>query len=98
MGALRDKPQATKDDVFNDVVVAGDYPGGLTRPKEGTISADYVFGRMLRLYWIQKGVTIICNDGIPRRDYQAWCDVYPTYDALLDAAEVNVSIQKQAAA
>ena len=35
--------------------------------------------------------TIMIRDDAPRPDYQAWCGVYKTYKALLDAAIDSVT-------
>lgn len=98
MGTLQNKPDATKEDVWRNIHTGphgGDYTlegpvnekmvvvGG-TEP--GRVSADYVFGRMmkLRLEWDKDGVKF--DDYPPRADYQSWCGKYPTYQDLIEAS------------
>lgn len=86
MGWFKDRPQATKDEVFGNATTRGDYPAG-TGMQEGMLVADYVFGRMMKLYLTIEGNSIRVSDSPPTPDYQAWCTTYPTYAALFDAAE-----------
>jgi hypothetical protein len=99
MGWLQDTPGTTEGMVWENVFAGptgGDYGPmvGVTvvnpnRP--GSFIADYVFGRMmkLRLQWDAIAVTV--PDSTPRRDYQAWCGQYPTYDALIEAAVASLA-------
>jgi hypothetical protein len=88
MGFLQNCPGATEEKVWNNVVSHGDYPGGaeICRDKPGTAYGDYVFGRMMKLSinWTKDAVEV--RDSEPRRDYQSWCGVYPTYADLIEAA------------
>jgi hypothetical protein len=94
-GFFQDNPDAKRDDVFTRTYGEGDYAS--RRADRNDLHADYVFGRMMKLY-IQrpKSDTVVVHDATPRIDYQGWCGKYPTYAALFDAAEKNV-ITKQAA-
>ena len=49
--------------------------------------ADYVFGKMMKVGFKAKGKTVEISDNPPSIDYQAWCRIYPTTLALLEAAE-----------
>lgn len=95
MGALQNRPDANKEDVWNNICTGGlgaDYPNappsmtviGGTGP--GRVSADYVFGRMmkLRLEWSDEEVKF--DDFAPTPDYQAWAYVFPTYQDLIEAS------------
>ena len=92
MSVLRDRPEATEQDVWDNTVSRGDYPGTSTNKTE--IRADYVFGRMLKLYFNMpedKGIDV------PERetqiDYQGWCGKYPSYSVLFDNAEEQLKHQ-----
>jgi hypothetical protein len=93
-GFLRDKPGADKEAVWKNAYNNEDYSGRRHGPAE-QVSADYVFGRMLKLTFRVKGNTITHRDEEPRWDYQSWCGKYKTYAALFDAAETAV-LQKAA--
>ena len=87
MGVFQDNPGATKEDVLKNVLSAGDYPGAPQgRKSEGYYYADYVFGRMMKLSYIVERKGISYRDAPLRRDYESWCVVYPTYEALFLAA------------
>jgi hypothetical protein len=90
MGFLQNRPNATKEEVWSMVTgqAMGDYPvpiGKGSRPY-----ADYVFGRMMKFGVEIHEDHLLIQDSKPRNDYQSWCRVYPTHDALLKAARHNV--------
>lgn len=92
MGFLQNKPNAEKEKVWEQAYNQGDYAlrhGGPER-----VSADYVFGRMMKLRFKLDGDTIDHDDYEPRRDYQAWCGTYKTFSALFDAAEGATNIKQ----
>jgi hypothetical protein len=93
MGFLQDKPNATKERVWEGVYNRNDYPGGnnLNTNKPGKVYGDYVFGRMMKLWleWDDKEVTV--PDGVPNIEYQAWCGVYPDYQSLIAAAVLSLN-------
>lgn len=94
MGFLQNRPEATKEQVIGNIMQSGDYPGGdigLARP--GNVYADYVFGRMMKVGLKWDNTSVTCRDDEPAADYQAWCRVYPTFRALVEAA--IASIQRQ---
>ena len=90
LGWLRDKPEATEDEIFENVCNSGDYPGTSksAKTKNGItqLDADYVFGRMikLRLYYSKDFVEFRNFDAEP--DYNSWYYSYKTVDELALAA------------
>ena len=85
MGFLQDRKGVGSNEVWERAFNEGDYSG---RRSQGLdLNADYVFGRMLKLYINRTPTTIYVPDDAPRRDYQSWCGQYKTYAALFDAAE-----------
>ena len=92
MGVLRDRPTATKEEVWKNAKGAEDYPVNL-RQDTNHIYADYVFGRMLKFGFKIQGPLLIITDGLePRIDYQSWSGKYKTFAALFDAAEQACSV------
>lgn len=91
MGFLQNNPAATKDEIWNNVVTSGDYPGR-TRKKEEPYG-DYVFGRMMKLGFSYDKKTITFYDSKPRVVYQAWRRVYASYQKLIEKAVKNVGAQ-----
>jgi len=52
---------------------------------------DYVQGRMVKLHINRIDEdTWEVRDSQPRPDYQSWCTVFPTYQALVEAAGVQL--------
>lgn len=86
MGWLQDKPEATKEDVWNNVS-GGKSDYAISFATKMRPSGDYVFGRMMKLHLEIESDGVIFSDGTPRRDYQSWCWDYPTYLELAIAAE-----------
>jgi len=77
LGVFCDKSNATKEDIWNSVTNA--------------VCTDYVYGRMMKMYleFDENGV-VWSNYSIgPER--QSWARVYPTYQALFDAAIKSLS-------
>ncbi|MFW6122210.1 MAG: hypothetical protein ACOC80_15110 [Petrotogales bacterium] len=98
LGLLRNSPSSSKEDVWNNITNAGDYPCNMNCnivKNNFDIYGDYVFGRMMKLsvyFNIDTGEIVVGNDNIPpRQDYQSWCSQYETYDDLLQEAIKNVS-------
>ncbi len=90
MGRLQDRPAATEDDVWGNVTAAGDYASGTDyKPREPY--GDYVFGRMMKLGILVETDAVEVRNHAPALDYQAWCGVYPTYDALIEAAIASLA-------
>lgn len=95
-GCFQDRDGVTRDDVWNNIhdgSHGGDYPTATGHPRkpDGKASADYVFGRMmkLRLSYDAKGIEF--PDSQPTSDYQRWFIKYRTYEDLLNAAAKNVN-------
>lgn len=95
-GVLQDRGQQPKDKVWDQAYNQRDY-AGRHGPAEA-VNADYVFGRMMKLYFTVKGDTITHRDEAPRWDYQAWCGKYKSYAALFDAAETAMISASEKAA
>ena len=94
MGLFQNRPGADKDAVWDNAYNQSDYAmrrGGLE-----DINADYVFGRMMKLYFTLEGDRITHDDTKPSISYQSWCGTYPSYSALFDAAETEVDNPKGA--
>lgn len=99
MGALQENPNATKEDVWENVRNEGDYPGD-PNASDGEYHGDYVFGKMLKLRlwnasessWFgeSKNAVAVPNTEINRR-YQAWASDYDTYEELIREADSNLS-------
>jgi len=93
MGALQDRPNATEEDVWNSMECAGDY-GGFSGKQPGLreVRADYVFGRMMKLYFTYgeamdaENAWVDVPDETPRPDYQSWFARFSTYETLVHAA------------
>lgn len=87
LGVLQNRPDATKDDVWKNATRAGDYSGSrFKRGSAGEVCADYVFGRMMKLYFRYGDNWVEIRDAEPRPDYQAWCSKYASYEELVGAA------------
>jgi hypothetical protein len=63
------------------------------------LSADYAFGRMMKMYAnlvsVVDGVSAQTNVSTPRLDYQSWCSIYPTWEALVEAAKVSLEKEQR---
>ena len=87
MGILQDNPTATKEDIWK--AVTGQTMTDYVIPQGSHVqpTADYVFGRMMKMS------VEICNDGIivpewtMQPDYQSWAKRYPTYIVLFEEAQ-----------
>lgn len=102
MGILQDRgPIETEEDVWGNIQTAADYTSN-HHIKPGQVYADYVFGRMMKMgvkYGAENADTgfIETRDGDLSPDYESWCEKYPSYEALAQAAAaelgINVSVQ-----
>ena len=90
MGVFQANDAAKKDEVWKRAYDQGDY--AMRHGPAEEVHADYVFGRMMKLYFSVKDGTIKHRDDAPRGDYQSWCYRYKTYADLFDAAEKVVSV------
>ena len=94
MRTFQDNPNATEDQVWNNVVARNNCASrGFSRrrikPREG-IYGDFVFGRTMHisLQWTDDALEL--SDSKLRPDLQAWGKVYPTYQALAEAAMASL--------
>ena len=97
MGWLQNRPDATREDVWANAVSSGDYPLRLADGTPNRVYADYVFGRMMKLPLELGEGFVAVPDSEPRADYQSWCRKYPTYAALVAAADAAVNGTTEAA-
>jgi hypothetical protein len=86
MGIFQDRGPQNEDAVWKQAYDRGDYPCGRINMEDGSCNADYVFGRMMKLYLQFTDNTVEFNDGAARSDYQSWAYKYPTFEVLFDAA------------
>lgn len=90
LGVFQDAPEATEDEVFENVKTAGDYPTKLTKELYG----DYVFGRMMK--WgcdIREDGSIEIKDREFRPDYQGFSKVYGNNEAIVNAAAKSLNVE-----
>lgn len=90
MGLLQDNPTATKEQVWNNILCAGDYPGRSLSPHKEELSADYVFGRPIKLVILMEKNRLELRDTLPHEEYQGWALKYPTVLDLITAAKENI--------
>lgn len=94
MGAFQAQENKSENEVFNNVLTGGDYPGRTQIPNMTNcrLYADYVFGRMMKLVITINNNTLEFSDDKPRLDYQSWGSTYKSYIKLFKAAmkELNV--------
>lgn len=93
LGFLQDRAGISPDAVLRNVQTAGDYGGGFGRNDPKHPYGDYVFGRMMKTGIKIEGDILEIRDDKPRRDYQGWCRVYDSYEALLRAACQNAGVE-----
>lgn len=95
MGYLQDHPTATREDIWNNVATKGDYTVGDGLPSKGVKNseahADYVFGRMMKLFLRWKDGRIECPSTLPDREYQSWATTYTSYPMLVNAAIMSLT-------
>lgn len=86
LGIMQDRPGATEDEVWSNILGHADYPGGgLGRCSDKSPYADYVFGRMIKFGIKFEGDTINLRDGKFDREYQSWSLSFPSNLALVEA-------------
>lgn len=88
MGIFQDKPDATKEEVWDNIERKGDYPNphGMATIRTERMYADYVFGRMMKVGFEYDETAVAVPDWEPTPGYQGWCHLYPTYQSLIEAA------------
>lgn len=81
MGVLQDRgPALSEDDIWSR---KSDNGFGC---KEGTINADYVFGRMMKLRLGYDATSVTIDDEYWSPDYQSFCRRFNNAEHLFDAA------------
>lgn len=94
MGVFQDRPNATEDDVWKNILSSGDYSVNLGS-FPGNVSGDYVFGRMMKLNILCGEDWIEIPDSLPAPDYQGWSYQYLTYKALVDKAIEELNLKAE---
>jgi len=99
LGFLQAQSNASEDDVWNNVMTRGDYPGGSAFSnikKDNEAHGDYVFGRMMKLNvrFDKDAGTIEISDRKPDIDYNRWAMKYNSHiDLAKDAAsQIGVDV------
>ena len=85
MGFLQARDAVSEDDVWNNIMSSGDYPGP-SHNKPGKVYGDYVFGRMMKIHFEYTADSITYYTGELDVEYQGWCLDYPTYLDLINSA------------
>ena len=82
MGKLQERNDATEDIVWEHTHLEGEY----------SASADYVFGRMikLRIYFNDSEIVKADRGRDPNPEYQSWYCKYKTFADLVTAAELEI--------
>jgi len=83
-GVLQDKPEATKEDVWNNILACNDYPGKPHHPKDGLV-LDYVFGRCMKFTLRWENDIIVLREKKFHIQYETWQHKYPDNKTILDA-------------
>lgn len=95
MGLLQARREVTEEDVWQNVVSRGDYPGRGIGTKTDRPYADYVFGRMMKVGLDLHEDHVVVQNMNCTTSYQAWCKIYPTCSDLVTA--VGRSLEAEAA-
>jgi hypothetical protein len=95
LGFLQDRgPGISEDQVWQNALHRGDYPGGnLGKQHEGDASADYVFGRMMKLHFAFGPDFVEGDNSAYRADYQSFCWSFPNFEALALAAAESLGVK-----
>jgi len=98
MGVLQDRgTNVPEHDVYTNIRVNGDYPVNWNEGT-GVLSADYVFGRMMKMTVRRKdadcnddpdGTIIMVQPDEPQHAYQAWATEYPHVSDLVAATAAS---------
>ena len=78
--------------VIQNIKTAGDY-GGFDTPRSGLLSADYVYGRMMKTSCRFKDDILEVSASSPRGDYQSWARRYSTYESLVKATAHDLKVE-----
>jgi hypothetical protein len=93
MGALRARSSVTEDQVWENVAMAGDYPGLPDTRHPRTLDADYVFGRMVK--WRIRFPGDNEMEFRPAEfdpEYQSFSSTYKDNKAIVDAVMASFGI------
>lgn len=83
MGAMQAVDGATEEQVWERIVTNADRLVSTAPRQTTTISADYCYGRMMKIGCEVRGDHIeIIGPSKFTRDYQSWCHKYPTANDL----------------
>lgn len=94
MGMLQARENATEDEVYNNIRTRGDYPRIPGDVIEDRPSADYVFGRMMKVSCTIKEDGIEISESKLDPSYQSWATTYKTRLRLLEKAISEVENEK----
>lgn len=89
-GIYQDNPLATKEDVWNNILNSGDYPGKLNSNQSDKMDlyADYVFGRMMKMRILidnkKKSLSYPDPEDLSP-SYQSWSQKYSYFELLNEA-------------
>lgn len=96
MGKIQARPGMDEKMVFSNIIRSGDYPGRVVQ--QGTINADYVFGKMMKISIRLHGENVFeFLGGEPRSDYQSWCTRYKTYENLVQVTSSDLGVKVERA-
>lgn len=87
---VRDIDQTEKQ-VMDSLLNRDDYSGLIRGDTTTDVHCDYVQGRMMKFNARKLGSTSIEMTDDFRRDYQSFCETYPTAQSLFDAATESLS-------
>jgi hypothetical protein len=96
MGAFKAQENKTENEVFNNVITKGDYPGKLQSIPDMSnchLYADYVYGRMMKLKMTIVNNTIQFYDDKPKIGFQSWATTYKSYNKLFKLAMKELNIK-----
>lgn len=93
MGFLKNCPNASEEEVWNNVQTNGDYPSIKRKKEKRKEFADYVFGRMMKLALEWDGKYVFYPERKPSISYQSWCTQYENYEKLLITADASLLVE-----
>jgi len=84
MGVFQDRPDITEDKLWASIEPV------VNKNNTTSVYVDYGFGRMMKYSVTFDDKNIEGRTGPLSRDYQSWCHMYPTYEALIEAAMADL--------
>jgi hypothetical protein len=88
LGFLKDRPDASEEDVWNNVKINGDYP--INHNKRNEFYADYVFGRMMKWGCEIKKEMIYIQDKTFNIEYQSFSIKYKDNQSLINETAKSI--------